>query len=170
MKIPNTLKLLPPLEREMHGTVDSPIEDQFLESILSTDINPPSSIIADGEIHRFYASGRKKNKLNGWYVLSPAKHCGAFGDWATETKVFFTEHFSKALSPIERAEIEKVRAAMEFKEREARLSRQAEVADESKEVWESLPPADPEHPYLLSKGIKVYGDGATLTKIETIAQ
>ena len=105
-------------------------------------------------IHRFYASGQKKHKLNGWYVLSPAKHCGAFGDWATESKVFFTEHFSRQLSLIEKAQMEETRQLLESLEREARLKRQAEVAEESSHVWETLPPADPNHPYLLAKGIK----------------
>ena len=118
MQIPKTIKMLPPHEQDLSGAMDKPIDDQFLDTIISTGLTPPLSIIPDGEIHRFYASGQKKHKLNGWYVLSPAKHCGAFGDWATDTKVFFTEHFSKPLTPIERAQIEKNRAELEKKERE----------------------------------------------------
>ena len=154
MQIPKTIKMLPPHEQDLSGTMDKPIDDQFLDTIISTGLTAPTSIIPDGEIHRFYASGQKKHKLNGWYVLSPAKHCGAFGDWATDTKVFFTEHFSKPLTPFERAQIDRNRAELEKKEREARTKRQAEVAEESRQVWEFLPPADPKHPYLVSKGIK----------------
>jgi len=154
MQIPKTIRLLPPLEKELSWNAEKPIEDQFRDAIISSTLSPPSSIISDGEIHRFYASGLKKQKLNGWYVLSPSKHCGAFGDWATDTKVFFTERFSKPLSDQEKVQMETDRQLLEKLEREARLKRQAEVAEESAQVWASLPPADSNHPYLVSKGIR----------------
>ena len=154
MQIPKTLKMLPPHQQDISGSMGKPIENQFLDTIISTGLIPPSSIIPDGEIHRFYASGQKKHKLNGWYVLSPAKHCGAFGDWASDTKVFFTEHFSRPLSAQEKARMEADRQMLENLEKEARIKRQAEVAKESTIVWESLHPADPNHPYLVTKGIK----------------
>ena len=151
MQIPTYLKMKKPVV----GTTDDPIEVQFLSAIRDSGLCAPESIVADGEIHRFYASGRKKNKLNGWYVLSPAKRCGAFGDWATETKVFFQERFSRPLTDSEKAQMEADRQAMENLEREARARRQKEVAQESAAIWETLPSADPSHPYLVSKGITV---------------
>ena len=151
MQIPDYLKARKPVV----GTTGDPIEVQFLSAIRDSGLCTPETIVADGEIHRFYASGRKKSKLNGWYVLSGPKHCGAFGDWATETKVFFTEHFSRPLTEAEKTRMESDRLALEELEKAARERRQKEVAEESAAIWKDLPPADPHHPYLTAKGITV---------------
>ena len=145
-----------PLELVLDIPLATPLVDQMRSEMENNGITAPSEpLIADGEIHRFYASGRKKNKLNGWYVFSEAKHCGAFGDWATDTKVFFRASFSRELTTEEQIRLDQYHEEIEAKEREARIKRQAEVARESADVWSTLPSADPEHPYLKAKGITV---------------
>lgn len=144
-----------PLEQILDIPLSSSISDQMRAEMEKSGIAVPSGpLVADGEIHRFYASGRKKSKLNGWYVLSEAKHCGAFGDWATDTKVFFRASFSRELSPAEQSRLDSYREEIEAKEREARRKRQEEVALECQRIWDSLPLADPDHPYLKAKGIR----------------
>lgn len=156
MQIQTKFKLKPPAFETETAEENKSIEELFLESMKKAGITnlPSENIIPDGEIHRFYGSGKDKGRRNGWYVLSEEKKCGVFGDWAEDIKQYFNMPYSRTLSESEIAQIEANRADIEKKEREYRKQRQEQVAFECQEEWNRLPEPDRHHPYLVKKGLK----------------
>lgn len=134
-----------------------PVES-FRNAMQAAGVDPPATIIADGQLHRFTISGDKSKSDNGYYVLftdnTPA---GQFGCWkrgisenwsAREYHTLTTEEKSRY-----RANMEAAKAA-----REAELQRkQAECRIKSSELWDKGRDVDSAHPYIIKKGIKPVG-------------
>ena len=77
----------------------------FSECMQASGLTPPTSILADGRIHRFdtFNSGRKKN-LSGWYALhSDGIPAGVFGDWSNPgmSKITWTAKNTREMTPDE---------------------------------------------------------------------
>ena len=76
----------------------------------------PTSILADGKVHRYRVAGDKAGSLNGWYVLHlEAKAFGAFGSWKTGQSCTWSAAKPETMTPAERqalaARMQEVRAA-----------------------------------------------------------
>lgn len=116
------------------------------------DFNP----IADGEIHRFKVPADKPGSLNGWYVL----YCdgiasGAFGSWKAGDN-----HTWSIREPADHQESEQLRQRIEQAkaQREAeRRQKQQAAAELANRWWRNARRADPEHPYLVAKGVRGHG-------------
>lgn len=112
--------------------------------------------IADGSIQRFHVPGDKAGTLNGWYVLYlDGIASGAFGSWKTGSA-----HTWCSREPVDAREAEQVRQRIE----QARRQRQAEqhqrqqsAAEYAQRLWRDARRADPEHPYLIRKGLRTHG-------------
>ena len=132
-----------------------PIE-LFRSAMESAGLMPPDDIRADGKLHRFSPSGKRKDDA-AWYVLHldniPA---GCFGNW----KQGFQENWcAKADSELTDAE----RAAMLARIRDQQRQRDAEderrrvvAAAKASDIWSAALPAI-SHPYLRDKRVKAHG-------------
>ena len=56
---------------------------EFRQAMRQAGISPPTTIYADGILHRFHVEGDKLRSENGWYVLhdSGSFQNAAFGWW-----------------------------------------------------------------------------------------
>lgn len=118
----------------------------------------PTSILADGEVHRYRVAGDKAGSLNGWYVLHlEAKAFGAFGSWKTGQSCTWSAAKPETMTPAERqalaARMQEVRAA--HAEETAKV--QAEAAKRALRLWDRSKPACNDHPYLVKKRVHAYG-------------
>jgi len=141
-----------------------PPEVQLRQQMESAGIEPPASIVIDGNLHRF-ATGPTGKDDAGWYVVYPdGVPAGKFGDWRTGTELNFRADIGRQLSAAEEmAIIRRMSEAKarrdEAKDRERRIA--AGVVDT---IWSDCTPASKDHPYLSRKGIgpngaRVTGDG-----------
>lgn len=112
--------------------------------------------VPDGQIHRFHVPGDKSGSLNGWAVLYlDGIASGAFGSWKTGG----TNTWSSR-EPADHREAEQVRQRID----QARLQReteqrqrQIETATLAQRWWRDARRADPDHPYLIAKGVRPHG-------------
>ena len=136
--------------------VDPP-DVQMVDAIMAQGYNPPSSIIFDGQIHRFSASGKSKDDT-GWYIAYDGKvHAGAFGCWREGTSINWREDMGREFSPME--EIEHANRMKEVRKKAelARQQKQETAAETSASIWNAASEASDDHPYLKTKGVKSHG-------------
>ncbi|SFU11576.1 toprim domain-containing protein [Pseudomonas marincola] len=112
--------------------------------------------VPDGEIHRFRVPDDKSGSQNGWYIIYPdGIASGAFGSWKTGgTNTWCSRE------PVDAREAEQVRQRIEQarRQREAEQhQRQQAAAEYANRLWRDARRADPDHPYLLAKGVRPYG-------------
>lgn len=116
------------------------------------DFNP----VADGTIHRFKVPEDKSGSLNGWYVLyHDGIASGAFGSWKAGDN-----HTWSSREPVDHRESEQVRERIEQAkaQREAeRRGKQQAAAELANRWWRNARRADPEHAYLVAKGVRGHG-------------
>jgi|SRR5690554_1777311 len=129
----------------------------FAEKLLQEGLPVAGSVIADGEIHRFYVEGDKRASKNGWYVLHLGRiTAGAYGSWRSGVWSTWCDKQIHHMSDAERWEHEKRIQNIKQQRRELQRQKQRETAIRAEELWASAAPADPDHPYLKLKGVKPY--------------
>ncbi|MEA9997198.1 toprim domain-containing protein [Pseudomonas sp. 10B1] len=110
----------------------------------------------DGNIHRFRVPDDKAGSLNGWYVLYlDGIASGAFGSWKTGGAMSWCSR-----EPVDAREAEQVRERIEHarRQREAeRQRRQKNAAEWACRWWNQARRADPDHAYLVAKGVRGHG-------------
>lgn len=130
-------------------------DQQFIDAIRAAGLNPPTSIIPDGEIHRFSTKGKRDEA--GWYVFyddnTPA---GAFGDWRTGLSQNWRADIGRKLSATEEAEHRKRIEEIQRKREAEREQRRIEAKNLANEMLSKATDASG-HPYLQAKGIIGYG-------------
>lgn len=107
-------------------------------------------------IKRFSTTG-KRSDLTGWYQLdvdTTPSPMGVFGDWRTGAKQ--TWRYGNKLSNTQKAELIEGQA-LRTKRKEAEQAEKVRKAEEQRKIWESAPPAEPNHPYLVKKQVGAYG-------------
>lgn len=130
---------------------------QFIDAIMSQGYEAPSTIIFDGQIHRFSSSGKKRDD-SGWYVAYDGKiHAGAFGCWREGSNIPWRENIGREFTPMEEMEHANRMKEIRKKAEEARHKKQETAADTSVSIWESASDASDDHPYLKAKGVKCHG-------------
>jgi putative DNA primase/helicase len=111
--------------------------------------------LPDGAIHRFRVPDDKASTLNGWYVLYlDGIASGAFGSWKAGGT-----HTWSSREPADHRETEQVRQRIEQarRQREAEQhQRQLSAANLAQRWWRDARRADPDHPYLIAKGVRSY--------------
>lgn len=132
------------------------IADQFAQAIAAAGLVAPDSIHADGEIHRFSATGRKTDKA-AWYVLhSDGVPAGVFGCWRTGLTETWCSKPQQQLSAQERDELRhRVQQAKAQRDQE-QAQRQQTAQQTALERWNAAWLAV-FHPYCKAKGIQPYG-------------
>lgn len=153
-----------------------PPELQLRQSMLDAGMTPPDVIHLDGKLHRF-RSGTKgapgKGDKPGWYIcFGDGIPAGRFGCWRAGVEITWRADVGRQLTDAEQI-IHARRLAEAIKLRDAELKRQREVvANTAEKIWINGGAADPEHPYLVRKGIdphgvRVTGDGRLMVPLYT---
>ena len=140
------------------------IEQQVLDFMRDNNAEPATSIslILDGQIHRYKIQGDKRGEYSGAYCIhTDGLPAGWIEDWHTGSPVKW--HFDMSSmhqeqrdyfnSPDYQAKIKKDKIKRE-KELKAK---QAEAAERSRILIQTLPDAPENHPYLQAKQVYPYG-------------
>ena len=111
--------------------------------------------VPDGAIHRFRVPDDKPGTLNGWYVLYlDGIASGAFGSWKAGGASTWCSR-----EPADHREAEQVRQriaqARRLRETEQQR-RQLNAANLAQRWWRDARRADPDHAYLIAKGIHAH--------------
>lgn len=130
---------------------------RFVAELARHGLITDDTIVADGELHRFYVEGDKPGSRNGWYVLHHGEVVAAsFGCW----KRGLDKHwFGSPLTPLSFEELEKAQAVLKshnVRREQGRLQREEECAIKAKRIWQQATHAD-EHPYLARKRVASHG-------------
>jgi len=145
----------------MKDTLNLPEEVQALaQHMQANGITPPPTFLCDGKTHRFRTPATSKRPDNGWYLWFPegVRAC-VYGDHSRPGERFTwtpAGHSTDGLPPTDRALIEAAHKAqtalMEARAREQE-ARYEQAAQAARRVWEALPPAPEDTPYLTRKKI-----------------
>ena len=134
-------------------------EGQACEAMEAAGIKPPpaSSIVANGEFHRFSTNG-KRNDDAGWYIffddIIPA---GAFGDFRAGINERWCSKSESRMTPAEKEEIRFVAKHVMEAQRVERLRRHEEARRIAARMWNAANEDCDGHYYLQFKGVKNYG-------------
>lgn len=141
-----------------------PLQDQVIDAISGSLLEPPENIEIDGQIHRFSTSGKKGDDA-GWYIFYPGSPvAGAFGCWRDGITTPFREDLGRDLSAAENMAItRKIADARKRRELEDKKKHERAAAT-VEQIWQNAGFADDNHEYLKAKqvsahGIKITGDG-----------
>jgi phage/plasmid primase-like uncharacterized protein len=138
--------------------IGDPIE-QFHSAIQSAGITPPTSIKADGQLHRFSSNG-KQGDAAGWYVLHVDGDIavGCFGDWRTGLKQDWHANINRQLSIAEKAKFKEKIASIRHERESEEKRRRSEAQTKAAEIWSKADLASEQaYPYLIKKRIKASG-------------
>lgn len=130
--------------------------NQFAQAIEAAGLTPPDVIHADGQLHRFSATGRRSDRA-AWYVLhDDGLPAGVFGCWRTGLTETWCAKPQLQLSAQERAELrQRVHQAKAQRDQE-QAQRQQAAQQTALERWNAAWLAV-FHPYCTAKGIKPHG-------------
>lgn len=126
----------------------------FSAFIESCGFAPPTSIMADGRIHRFSTDWRDRRDSAGWYSLHllDGHAFGVVGDWRTDLMKTWTP----AGQDVDDDTRRRIQEAAATAARELADS-QAKAREEASQLFSSLPVADDGNGYLARK--RVHADG-----------
>lgn len=127
----------------------------FLETMRATFGDLSFMPKDDGAIHRFHVPGDKAGSINGWYVLyQDGIPSGCFGSWREGGS-----HTWSSRKPADTLEAELIRQRIEQAKRQREAEqhqRQQATAEYANRLWRDARRADPDHPYLIAKGVRAY--------------
>ncbi|MBI2791359.1 MAG: toprim domain-containing protein [Gammaproteobacteria bacterium] len=130
----------------------------FREAMIEHGFEPPSTVYTDGKLHRF-SNGSKKGDKPGWYILYGNGQIltGIFNDWRRGGRPFIwhpqdPKKILKFDLLTHKAKLKRI-----ITEEKIKIDKRHEQASyEAKLIWDSLGPADPNHPYLVKKRINPF--------------
>lgn len=118
-------------------------------------------IIADDKWHQASYMGEKAGKLSGTYSMKIVSDDFAIGTFFTrkdpDNKFKWHSKSDQKLSPEERKRIKKEIAAQQRHKEIEDEKRQLRISKRLTKVFEKLPKATDDHPYLVKKGVKAHG-------------
>ncbi len=137
----------------MAGNVNTNPVNEFAQALADAGITP-DEIIADGHLHRCPVLGRPRTKDGAYLFHADASPSGWFQNFATGETGTWTQKRTQPLTPAERKALA-ARIEADKARRQAELAKaQAQARIRAERILAELPPANPEHPYLIRKGIQ----------------
>lgn len=127
---------------------------KFQEKIQKEGYGCPD-VEMDGELHRFATPDDKSGAKSGWYVLyAEGKFpAGAYGNWKEDSSIRWCSKEEYEMSPAETREhneyVERAKAEQKRRKAEAQVS----AANRYWNIYQKLPNAPADHPYLKKKGV-----------------
>lgn len=151
-----------------------PPEQQLADAMRAAGISPPTSIIMDGRLRRFSASGKQGDDA-GWYVaFGDGVPAGQFGNWRTgDTQSWRAETGRTLTAAEEMAHMRRMAEARAARDDE-RAKLQASVDNAVETIWNQAGAASGEHPYLARKGVqphglRITGDGRLMAPLRDVS-
>jgi putative DNA primase/helicase len=144
-----------------HSRVDPVTADdalvEFRAAAEARGILLPPEIIADGEIQRCDAAGRNGEGDAAYILHLDGLPAGGFQNWQDGIGwQKWHANIHRAFTSAESAELKRKAEADRAKRKAEKERRQAEAAARTTAIWEKAEP-DPEHVYLIRKGIAAHG-------------
>jgi phage/plasmid primase-like uncharacterized protein len=134
------------------------VPDDFAAAIVGAGLGAPGVIIADGKIHRFHVEGDKPGARNGWYSLHlDGVAAGIFGSWKTSEVHTWCAVSRDQLTPDQRASFRRMVENAKAERQAEDEAKHADAARRARLIWDRSKVPDPEHPYLIAKGIGAHG-------------
>jgi len=141
------------------------IIEAFKAAMRDHDIDPPQSIMADGQLHRFHIAGQRSGSQNGAYKLhlDGARPAGYFEDFKRGIKTTWkADQPAKPLTDAERRQLKQQQqeyAAKKAAEAQAREEGYKTAAERARWIWHHATPISDssQHPHLVSKRIQPHG-------------
>lgn len=135
--------------------------EEFHNAMSTAGFEPKGKIVADDKWHAAYAPADSKKWPTGTYSLKIVDGNFAIGCFFTrkdpDNKYKWHSKSEQKLSPDEKKrikkEIEEQRRRKEIEEEK----RQLRISERLMRVWDKLPKAADDHPYLVKKGVKAHG-------------
>lgn len=134
----------------------------FLTAMRAAGIPPakPSDIIANDKRNRYQVEGDKPSKRNGEYKLKIKTDgqfaFGYFKDYSQGVTHSWHSDPDREFTPAEKSDWQKARDEQQEQQEIEDAERARQAAKRAKERWDGAKAADPNHPYLVRKGIKPY--------------
>lgn len=138
-------------------SVSSP-ENQLKDLMLAKGVRlVPSSLIFDGEIHRFAPSSDKRNAC-AWYVIHDGNiPYGAFGDWSNpDVDTSFRADIGRNLTIEEERQFNELQAKCMADVKAKREQEMLMASVTAQKIWDSSSVAET-HPYLETKKVMPHG-------------
>lgn len=137
---------------------ESEVIAQFTDAAHAFGLRP-KSIVLDGEHHYAPLEGQKDKKSGGYRAfIEGIRPTIVLHNYRTsEKRTFKVNGEIRTMSP-EEAESARQRAEKAAKDAEAERRRhEASAQSRARRLWASGKPADPQHPYLVRKGVEPHG-------------
>ncbi|SDT97861.1 putative DNA primase/helicase [Pseudomonas pohangensis] len=108
--------------------------------------------VPDSNIHRFHVPGDKAGTVNGWYILHADRIAvGVYGSWRAGGSQTWSSR-----QPADHLEAVLIRQRIEqakHKREAEQYQRNQAAAENANRLWRDARCADPQHPYLIAKGV-----------------
>lgn len=135
--------------------------EKFKERMAQEGIIIDEQIISDGELHRFHVRGDKNGIKDGFYVLHRVNgvYSGMFGWWRYHggEQINWCSKRKEDMSSEEYALLSnQINKSKQLYETE-RKKKQNEARENAKRIFNEAKLATNDHPYLLKKGVKIFG-------------
>ena len=132
------------------------VSDRFAHALEEAGLVAPSTIHADGTLHRFSATGQRTDRA-GWYVLhADGIPAGVFGCWRTGVVETWCSKEPAAMTALERAQLrQRVQQAKALRDQE-QMQRQQQAQQTAHARWEAATPTR-WHQYTRDKGVQPHG-------------
>lgn len=140
---------------------EADVQAEFAVALAAAGLQLKTLLIMDGQWHRAAVDGDRGKKQSGRYRgyltgIRPAGFVQNFKDESRSTKWKFGGT-TPAMSPAERAAMQRAAAEADAHRTAERTAAQAAVAVRAEVEWSSASPASTAHPYLRRKGVEPYG-------------
>lgn len=126
----------------------------FEEAMQLQGLASNEPVISDGKLHRFHVTGDKPGSKNGWYVFFGK--AGSYGSWKINQKFIWSAKGDR-ITDVIYEQMKMLIATARSDRKIEQYKEQLAVAESLKNDWFTALPANPKHPYLLTKGVKPYG-------------
>ncbi|QDP62919.1 MAG: hypothetical protein Unbinned5081contig1002_24 [Prokaryotic dsDNA virus sp.] len=130
----------------------------FIDELFLAGYKADSHIV-HGEITRISDPTDKPNKQSGWYIYYQGEEVsvGIYGSWKTpDQKNIWTSHSDQSMTFDQRNESQRqIKKAQEAQQLAIKL-KQEEAALKAKSLFDNLPDANNEVPYLIKKQVEAY--------------
>ena len=137
---------------------DAAILDQFRAALVARAIIPPEPIVADGQLHRCDASGRRGRGDAAYLLHLDGVPTGGLENWRDGQGWETWRHDGgQALTPTEREACVRVAKAARAARDEEVGQRQALARHAAARIWAASRPAPPDHLYLARKNVGPHG-------------
>lgn len=134
-----------------HILPPDPPEIQLIRAIRDSGQHPPTSVVFDGQIHRYGATAGDDAL---WYVAFDNNiPGGAFGSWREGTSSNWRADTGRTYSMVEEMAFKTAMEEARRKAETAKRIKQELAANDCAEIWGGLSPASPDHPYLSRKRV-----------------